>query len=257
MNAREFDVLQAVICVKKRFVLTQQIISCVFSLLVWFFFYLQIQWYVNDGKCGLCGDDYRLEKPRPHENGGDYGSGVIVSLYKVGTQIPVSVYITANHKGYFVFDLCNLEKNPNESDECFSMNKLKLLDGSPKYELPNTEPGWFNTTLQLPKDLTCSQCVLRWTYITGLYHVIIFIHYHYRRYSSLLFLFFLYFFIFGVGNSWGTCPDGSGAVGCGPQETFRGCSDVRIIQSSKKVKRKFIINQNPIKYTAIAKTQKH
>lgn len=24
------------------------------------------------------------------------------------------------------------------------------------------------------------------------------------------------------------CDDGSGAVGCGPQEHFRGCSDIRI-----------------------------
>lgn len=123
---------------------------------------------MNGGKCGLCGDDYRDEKPRPHENGGSYGLGVIVSLYKIASELPVSVYITANHKGYFIFDLCDLENNKIESDECFSMNKLKLSNGSPKYVLPNSEPGWFNTTLQLPKELSCTQCVLRWTYITGI-----------------------------------------------------------------------------------------
>ena len=31
------------------------------------------------------------------------------------------------------------------------------------------------------------------------------------------------------GNNWGKCDDGSGAVGCGPQETFRGCADVEIV----------------------------
>jgi len=31
-----------------------------------------------------------------------------------------------------------------------------------------------------------------------------------------------------AGNNWGICPDGSGALGCGPQETFRACSDITI-----------------------------
>ena len=32
------------------------------------------------------------------------------------------------------------------------------------------------------------------------------------------------------GNNWGKCADGvTGAVGCGPQETFRGCADVEIV----------------------------
>ena len=36
-----------------------------------------------------------------------------------------------------------------------------------------------------------------------------------------------YFF---QGNNWGKCADGiTAAVGCGPQETFRGCADVEIV----------------------------
>lgn len=31
-----------------------------------------------------------------------------------------------------------------------------------------------------------------------------------------------------AGNNWGMCEDGTGAVGCGPQEEFRACSDVSI-----------------------------
>lgn len=31
-----------------------------------------------------------------------------------------------------------------------------------------------------------------------------------------------------VGNNWGICDDGTGAAGCGPQETFRSCADVAI-----------------------------
>ena len=30
------------------------------------------------------------------------------------------------------------------------------------------------------------------------------------------------------GNNWGYCEDGTQAVGCGPQEWFRACSDIRI-----------------------------
>lgn len=44
--------------------------------------------------------------------------------------------------------------------------------------------------------LECGNCVIQWRYIAG--------------------------------NNWGMCPDGTGAVGCGPQEEFRACSDISI-----------------------------
>lgn len=31
-----------------------------------------------------------------------------------------------------------------------------------------------------------------------------------------------------AGNNWGMCEDGTGAVGCGPQEEFRACADISI-----------------------------
>lgn len=48
----------------------------------------------------------------------------------------------------------------------------------------------------LPQDVTCTQCVIQWKYIAG--------------------------------NNWGVCENGTGAVGCGPQEEFRACADVAI-----------------------------
>ena len=33
------------------------------------------------------------------------------------------------------------------------------------------------------------------------------------------------------GNSWGACPGGGARVGCGAQETFRACSDIRILDT--------------------------
>ena len=41
----------------------------------------------------------------------------------------------------------------------------------------------------LPYGVTCSQCVVQWTYYTG--------------------------------NTWGTCANGTEGMGCGDQETFR------------------------------------
>ena len=42
-------------------------------------FRLQVQWNENDGKCGECGDDYALKRPRPNENGGTFGTGIVVA----------------------------------------------------------------------------------------------------------------------------------------------------------------------------------
>ena len=35
------------------------------------------------------------------------------------------------------------------------------------------------------------------------------------------------------GNTWGDCGNGTGAVGCGRQETFRNCADVAIITNTQ------------------------
>ncbi|KAH9375709.1 hypothetical protein HPB48_020836 [Haemaphysalis longicornis] len=52
--------------------------------------------------------------------------------------------------------------------------------------------------VQLPEGVTCEHCVLRW---------------HWRS-----------------ANNWGDCGDGTMALGCGPQETYRNCADVAIQQ---------------------------
>ena len=36
------------------------------------------QW---ESRCGVCGDDYGLPIPRPHELGGDFGQGIISRNY--------------------------------------------------------------------------------------------------------------------------------------------------------------------------------
>jgi hypothetical protein len=44
---------------------------------IWFWFHTQ--WDQNGGNCGECGDNYALKRPRPNENGGTYGKGIIVA----------------------------------------------------------------------------------------------------------------------------------------------------------------------------------
>uniref|UniRef100_A0A182MNE0 Chitin-binding type-4 domain-containing protein n=1 Tax=Anopheles culicifacies TaxID=139723 RepID=A0A182MNE0_9DIPT len=155
----------------------------------------QVQWGTYNGKCGVCGDNYGDARPRRHELGGQYGQGDIVKQYVQGSIIEVRVRLTATHRGYFYFDLCNLDGGA-EDESCFSRYPLYLVDGSRNWPLPSTEPGEYRISLKLPGSLTCNHCIFRWTYVAG--------------------------------NNWGYCEDGSGRLGCGPQETFKTCSDIRI-----------------------------
>ncbi|XP_032792012.2 uncharacterized protein LOC116928978 [Daphnia magna] len=159
------------------------------------------QWLVNKGKCGICGDPYD-ERVKPHEApGGLFATGTIVRTYVQGQTIPVKIEITAKHKGHYKFKLCpnnNVLKDPTQ--ECFDRFPLSFISNegivSRKVFVDPIPQGMFPTRLMLPPDVTCSQCIIQWTYVAG--------------------------------NRWGDCSNGTQALGCGPQETFRACSDVAI-----------------------------
>lgn len=155
-----------------------------------------IQWDTNNGKCGVCGDRY--DGKRENEVGGKYANGIIVRKYSPGETIPVTVHITASHKGWFEFRICE-NKNPSArvTQECMDQNILYIKEAaSTRWSFDFTRA--FKKTFQvvLPKNLRCSACVLQWKYNTG--------------------------------NSWGVDETGKGCVGCGPQEQFYGCADVAI-----------------------------
>lgn len=145
----------------------------------------------------MCGDNYVDPVPRPNELGGTYGgTGVIVHTYDGVNTTVIGFDITANHLGYVSFNVCNLDEFKKESDECFAKYTLKFTDGTDKYHIGTTK-GMIDVTAVLPPGLSCEHCVLRWTYTAG--------------------------------NNWGICENGTGAAGCGPQETFRSCADIRIV----------------------------
>ncbi|XP_018560922.1 uncharacterized protein LOC108903288 [Anoplophora glabripennis] len=154
----------------------------------------QVQYEENGGECGPCGDNYADAQPRSNENTGTYGLGIIAGTYTVGSVINVSSTLTANHLGSISYSICVLEDhNAPESEDCFQ--GLTLADGSASFTISSTDFDIVNQ-VQLPEGLTCERCVLRW---------------HYR-----------------CGNNWGDCGNGTGAIGCGNQETFRSCADILI-----------------------------
>lgn len=155
---------------------------------------IQNQYDLYQGKCGMCGDEYGDTNPKAHELGGRYGQGVIVKSYRSGSTINVTVKITANHKGKFIFKICNLD-NEKETEQCFDRQLLQSQNKT-EYTLPSTATGDYVVPLTLPTNLQCKRCVLQWTYVTG--------------------------------NNWGYCANGTGRLGCGPQEHFRTCSDITI-----------------------------
>ncbi|RXG62233.1 hypothetical protein Avbf_10633 [Armadillidium vulgare] len=72
----------------------------------------------------------------------------------------------------------------------------------PIFSASKTYTGNFTWYVQLPPSMTCSNCVIQWTYVGG-------------------------------KNNWGQCGNGTGRLGCGPQETFKNCADVSISASVK------------------------
>ncbi|XP_017893187.1 uncharacterized protein LOC108632864 isoform X2 [Ceratina calcarata] len=176
-----------------------------------------VQWVQNRGECGICGDAYHLKEPRPHEAGGEYAKGTIVRHYTVGQEIDVEIELTANHLGRFELYLCpNNNPRSEASQECFDRYPLYVAGTRDvRFEIPeDTErKAVFRYKVALPAYVTCTQCVIQWTYYTG--------------------------------NMWGTCENGTEANGCGKPETFRNCADVSIITSTAGVPPLFVQQDNP------------
>ncbi|RUS86685.1 hypothetical protein EGW08_005559 [Elysia chlorotica] len=146
--------------------------------------------------CGVCGDS--VDSARDHETGGRFATGTIAKSYKQGDEVNLRITVTANHQGWFYFNLCARDDpSQPETEECLDRVPLKLADGRNRFPLRPRVFGVVNIRVKLPEDISCSHCVLRWKWITG--------------------------------NSWGRDPQtGEGCLGCGAQEQFYGCADVNI-----------------------------
>lgn len=160
-----------------------------------------VQWNENSGKCSICGENWA--KPKRFEKGGDLYRGHVVRNYQMNGKIPISVELTTNHRGWFEFRLCNVDTMPSGEADHDCLNKILLADqnGRTRFNTPSQVEGWqgfFNTELVIPKNFKCNHCVLQWKW--------------------------------NVGNSHGyDFNTGEYCLGCGPQEQFYGCSDIRIV----------------------------
>ncbi|CAF1307866.1 unnamed protein product, partial [Didymodactylos carnosus] len=160
---------------------------------------LQHQWNQNGGKCGICGEPYD-KTDKVWEKGGSMYLGKTVRTYRKGQTIRVSVTLTANHKGYFEFRLCNVDGWSSDATQaCLDQNVLEFADGTHRFK----NVGDYGSTkidldVKLPSNVKCDHCVFQWKYTTG--------------------------------NNWGTDPQtGQSCGGCGAEnETFMGCADIRI-----------------------------
>ena len=135
-------------------------------------YHFSVQFKKNDGKCGVCGDDWSLERPRENENGGHFGTGTIARTYVQGQVIEVEVELTTNHWGWFEMKLCPVnDKLGLEDDKCMDKHPLYLAnEDSTKFFIPqdSKKKDTFKYKIKLPNNVVCSQCVLQWTYRTGL-----------------------------------------------------------------------------------------
>jgi len=152
----------------------------------------------NPGRnCGVCGDLLAQRVPRENEIDGYYYRGIITGNYTTGQIIEVEVEITAAHMGFMEWRLCD---NPStETKSCFDQNLLLRADNKGS-RVPVSSVGTYRAALRLPDGVRCNHCIIQWNY--------------------------------RAGNNWGQCKDGTGRLGCGPQETFRGCADVSIQNNS-------------------------
>ena len=113
------------------------------------------------GQCGICGEEFSA--PKLWEKGGKNYRGFTVRSYSQGQTIDAVVDITANHKGYFEFRLCDVSQADNDGEatqSCLNKNVLKDKYGRVKIPcLPGT--GKFTVSLVLPSELSCTHCVFQ------------------------------------------------------------------------------------------------
>ena len=92
----------------------------------------------------------------------------VVSLTQ---EIDVEVELTANHYGRFEMYLCpNNDPSYEATQECFDRYPLFITGTQEsRYFIPREtgKKGTFKYRLRLPSFVTCTQCVIQWTYYTG------------------------------------------------------------------------------------------
>lgn len=83
----------------------------------------------TDKTCGICGEVY--DAPKMFEKGGSKYLGIPVRTYAADQRVIEStVKISANHKGYIEFRLCNVDQMGEATQACLDQTILKDASGS-------------------------------------------------------------------------------------------------------------------------------
>ncbi|GFS24377.1 cell wall integrity and stress response component 4-like, partial [Elysia marginata] len=145
-----------------------------------------------------------------------YARPILARCYDVESgsrYIDAHVELTANHLGYMQFRLCaNNDFTKPVTQDCLDENLLQISSRSGKrigktLKLNSRHVLDIYVKLIIPDNLTCSQCVLQWSYVTA--------------------------------NSWGCRMIDTRrrcAMGLGGQETFWACSDIAIVPDCRKLR---------------------
>ena len=124
--------------------------------------------------------------------------------------------------------------NPDQivTQECFDQHVLPIAGtNNDKYYIPEDTPktAMLEYEVTLPIGVTCSQCVIQWTWKSGI--EFIFYLKHYIKQTSSFSKLKTILYLMHKGNTWGTCKNGTEGMGCGDQEMFRNCADIQIYSS--------------------------
>ena len=129
-----------------------------------------------NGRWGVCGDP--PDGPLIHEAGGGYErhGGNVVTRYKVGQVIQVSLDIRVVHGGSYEMQLCPVPDGVSGTAErryvteaCFRKISLTRPDGGGTryWQQPKAQPGIERYSYQLPPGLRARYAVLRWFWTTA------------------------------------------------------------------------------------------
>jgi len=123
---------------------------------------------------GLCGDQLQAgeaETSGAHFEGGAYANGFIAATYASGASVDLTVAITAHHKGFFEFRLCDQPHDLTQA--CLDQHLLQRADGGgARWYLPDAGAGnpygdVYRMAYVLPAGVECERCVLQWYWQTG------------------------------------------------------------------------------------------
>ena len=121
-----------------------------------------MQWEINQGKCGLCGDPWNAEVREHEAPGGKFATGTVVRSYSPGQIVEVIVEVTANHLGTFTFRLCPVpDPQQDPSQDCLDLHPLITSSGSEVWSLPSAEARSYNLSVVLPSNMECEHCLLQ------------------------------------------------------------------------------------------------